>query len=74
MGTSTNPFKGNFDGQGSSTTYSEAKASGNVGASQDAVVNAFEGVTGFAVSPAVNGGYPCLVLEVPFEVKSVVND
>ena len=61
-------------GQGSSTTYSDAKASGNVGASKADVVNVFKNVAGFATSPAVNGGYPCFANEVPFVVTSVGSD
>lgn len=56
------------------TVYAESNSLGNAGASKADITTYFNTLDGFAVTSDVNGGYPCLVLEVPFEVKSVVND
>ena len=68
----TNCYSTIAGGQGySGVTYNASNAVGNVGATQSAIVDYFKAVDGFAVSPAVNGGYPCFANEVPFKVTSV---
>ncbi len=72
--TASNCYSALAGGAGSASnrvSYTAANDIGTAGASIDAIVDAFKNVTGFAVSPAVNGGYPCFANEVPFKVTSV---